>query len=53
MATFRVRVLIRLLLPRLIGKARSVELSLMGERLPAGKALECGFVNRVHDDARS
>jgi len=28
------------LLPRLIGKARSVELSLMGERLPAEKALE-------------
>jgi 2-(1,2-epoxy-1,2-dihydrophenyl)acetyl-CoA isomerase len=39
------------LLPRLIGKARSVELSLMGERLPAGKALEWGLVNRVYDDA--
>ena len=39
------------LLPRLIGKARSVELSLMGERLPAEKALEWGLVNRVHDDA--
>ncbi len=38
------------LLPRLIGKARSVELSLMGERLPAEKALEWGLVNRVHDD---
>jgi 2-(1,2-epoxy-1,2-dihydrophenyl)acetyl-CoA isomerase len=38
------------LLPRLIGKARSVELSLMGER-PAEKALEWGLVNRVHDDA--
>ena len=39
------------LLPRLIGKARSVELSLMGERLPAEKALEWGLINRVHDDA--
>src|ERR1700693_439674 len=39
------------LLPRLIGKARSVELSLMGERLPGEKALEWGLVNRVHDDA--
>jgi 2-(1,2-epoxy-1,2-dihydrophenyl)acetyl-CoA isomerase len=39
------------LLPRLIGKARSLELSLMGERLPAEKALEWGLVNRVHDDA--
>ena len=39
------------LLPRLIGRARSVELSLMGERLPAEKALEWGLVNRVHDDA--
>ncbi|MBN9040562.1 MAG: 2-(1,2-epoxy-1,2-dihydrophenyl)acetyl-CoA isomerase [Rhizobiales bacterium 62-47] len=39
------------LLPRLIGKARSVELSLMGEKLPAEKALEWGLVNRVYDDA--
>ncbi len=39
------------LLPRLIGKARSVELSLMGERLPAEKGLEWGLVNRVYDDA--
>ncbi|MCC8965276.1 MULTISPECIES: enoyl-CoA hydratase/isomerase [Bradyrhizobium] len=38
------------LLPRLIGKARSVELSLLGERLPAEKALEWGLVNRVYDD---
>jgi 2-(1,2-epoxy-1,2-dihydrophenyl)acetyl-CoA isomerase len=38
------------LLPRLVGKARSIELSLMGERLPAEKALEWGLVNRVHDD---
>jgi 2-(1,2-epoxy-1,2-dihydrophenyl)acetyl-CoA isomerase len=39
------------LLPRMIGKARSVELSLMGERLPAEKALEWGLVNRVYDDS--
>jgi 2-(1,2-epoxy-1,2-dihydrophenyl)acetyl-CoA isomerase len=38
------------LLPRLIGKARSVELSLMGERLPAESA-GMGLVNRVYDDA--
>ena len=39
------------LLPRLVGKARASELSLMGERLPAEKALEWGLVNRVYDDA--
>jgi 2-(1,2-epoxy-1,2-dihydrophenyl)acetyl-CoA isomerase len=39
------------LLPRIIGKARAVELSLLGERLPAEKALEWGLINRVHDDA--
>src|ERR1700692_3047165 len=38
-------------LPGLVGRARSAELSLMGERLPAEKALEWGLVNRVHDDA--
>ncbi len=39
------------ILPRLIGKARAIELSLLGERLPAEKALEWGLVNRVVDDA--
>ncbi len=39
------------LLPRVIGKARSIELSLLGEKLPAEKALEWGLVNRVFDDA--
>jgi len=39
------------LLPRLIGRARAMELSLMGERLAAEKALEWGLVNRVYDDA--
>src|ERR671929_516616 len=38
------------LLPRLVGRARAIELSLMGERLPAEKALEWGLVNRVYDD---
>jgi 2-(1,2-epoxy-1,2-dihydrophenyl)acetyl-CoA isomerase len=38
------------ILPRLIGKARAVELSLLGERLPAEKALEWGLINRVVDD---
>jgi 2-(1,2-epoxy-1,2-dihydrophenyl)acetyl-CoA isomerase len=38
------------LLPRLVGRARAIELSLMGEKLPAEKALEWGLVNRVHDD---
>jgi 2-(1,2-epoxy-1,2-dihydrophenyl)acetyl-CoA isomerase len=39
------------LLPRLVGRARAIELSLMGEKLPAEKALEWGLVNRVHEDS--
>jgi 2-(1,2-epoxy-1,2-dihydrophenyl)acetyl-CoA isomerase len=39
------------MLPRMIGKARAVELSMLGERLPAEKALEWGLINRVVDDA--
>lgn len=35
------------LLPRLVGKARAMELSMLGERLPARKALEWGLVNFV------
>jgi 2-(1,2-epoxy-1,2-dihydrophenyl)acetyl-CoA isomerase len=38
------------LLPRLIGRARAIELSLLGERLPADTALAWGLVNRVFDD---
>lgn len=38
------------LLPRLVGIARAKELSLLGERLPAEKALEWGLINRVYDD---
>jgi 2-(1,2-epoxy-1,2-dihydrophenyl)acetyl-CoA isomerase len=39
------------LMPRLVGKARAIELSLLGERLPAETALSWGLVNRVYDDA--
>lgn len=38
------------LLPRLIGMARSMELSLLAERLPAPKALDWGLINRVVPD---
>jgi len=33
-------------LPRLIGKARAMEMALLGERVPAAKALEWGLINR-------
>jgi len=35
------------LLPRLVGRVRSAELMLLGERLPANTALAWGLVNRV------
>ena len=38
-------------IPRLIGKVRAMELMLLGERLPAEKALEWGMISRVYDDA--
>jgi 2-(1,2-epoxy-1,2-dihydrophenyl)acetyl-CoA isomerase len=38
-------------LPRLIGLARAMELSLLAERLPAETALAWGMINRVVDDA--
>ena len=38
------------LLPRLIGMARAVELSLLAERLPAETALAWGLINRVEQD---
>jgi 2-(1,2-epoxy-1,2-dihydrophenyl)acetyl-CoA isomerase len=40
------------MLPRLVGKARAMELSLLGEKLPAEKALEWGLINRVYDDSQ-
>ncbi len=39
------------LLPRMIGRARAMEMALLGERLPAAKALEWGLINRVVPDA--
>ena len=39
------------LLPRMIGRARAMEMALLGERVPAAKALEWGLVNRVVPDA--
>lgn len=39
------------LLPRLIGKARAMELMLLGEKLPAKTALEWGLINRCVADA--
>ncbi|MCP4750966.1 MAG: enoyl-CoA hydratase/isomerase, partial [Proteobacteria bacterium] len=38
------------LLPRLIGLARAMELSLLAEKLPAEKALEWGLINRIYAD---
>jgi 2-(1,2-epoxy-1,2-dihydrophenyl)acetyl-CoA isomerase len=39
------------ILPRLIGQARAVELSLLAERLPAETALAWGMINRLVGDA--
>jgi 2-(1,2-epoxy-1,2-dihydrophenyl)acetyl-CoA isomerase len=39
------------MLPRRIGMARALQLSLLGERLPAETALAWGLINRVCDDA--
>jgi len=39
------------LLPRLIGKARAMEMALLGEKISAAKALEWGLINRVVPDA--
>ena len=38
------------ILPRLIGMARAMELSLLAERLPAETALQWGMINRLEDD---
>jgi 2-(1,2-epoxy-1,2-dihydrophenyl)acetyl-CoA isomerase len=38
------------LLPRLAGRARALEMMLLGERIPAEKALEWGLISRVVDD---
>ncbi len=39
------------LLPRMIGRARAMEMTLLGERVPAPKALEWGMINRCVPDA--
>jgi len=39
------------LLPRLIGKARAMEMALLGEKISASKALDWGLINRVTPDA--
>lgn len=41
------------MLPRRIGFARAMELSLLGDKLPAPKALEWGLINRVVDDGKA
>lgn len=38
------------LLARAVGRVRAMELQLLGERLPAGTALEWGLINRVVPD---
>ena len=38
------------LLPRLVGKARAMEMMLLGDKIPAAKALEWGLVNRCVPD---
>lgn len=38
------------MLPRLIGKARAMEMALLGERIPAEKALAWGLIHKVVTD---
>jgi 2-(1,2-epoxy-1,2-dihydrophenyl)acetyl-CoA isomerase len=39
------------LLPRMVGKARAMEMALLGEKIHSAQALEWGMVNRVVPDA--
>lgn len=39
------------LVPRLVGRARAMEMALLGERIPAPKALDWGLINRCVPDA--
>ncbi len=39
-----------LFVPARIGHARAAEMAMLGERIPAARALEWGLVNRVHAD---
>lgn len=38
-------------LPRMVGRARAMEMMLLGDKLPAAKALEWGLINRCVPDA--
>ncbi len=38
------------ILPRLVGRARAMEMMMLGERIPADRALEWGLVSRVVED---
>jgi 2-(1,2-epoxy-1,2-dihydrophenyl)acetyl-CoA isomerase len=38
------------LLPRLAGRARAMEMMMLGERIPADKAVEWGLISRVVED---
>ncbi|MDQ8758091.1 enoyl-CoA hydratase-related protein [Sphingosinicella sp. LHD-64] len=38
------------LLPRLVGRARAMEMMMMGERIPADRAADWGMISRVVDD---
>lgn len=40
------------ILPRLIGKARAMEMALLGEKIPADQALAWGLINRCVPDAQ-
>ena len=39
------------MLPRMVGRARAMEMMMLGEKLPAAKALEWGLINRCVPDA--
>jgi 2-(1,2-epoxy-1,2-dihydrophenyl)acetyl-CoA isomerase len=41
-----------LFVPAAVGKARAFEMAMLGERVPAQRALEWGLVNSVHPDDR-
>jgi 2-(1,2-epoxy-1,2-dihydrophenyl)acetyl-CoA isomerase len=41
-----------LFVPAAVGKARAFQMALLGERIPAERALEWGLVNHVHPDDR-
>ncbi|HKN95438.1 MAG TPA: enoyl-CoA hydratase-related protein [Thermoleophilaceae bacterium] len=41
-----------LFVPAAVGKARAFQMALLGERVPAGQALEWGLINQVHPDEK-